>query len=594
MFKKPFRVKSNSRLKGSDTKKLKAEILKHFPSLCEESLSVFMPNKETIFSVKIIAHSGEVVLLYCVQKLPIIFELDGHIYPTVYMLWQFPSLLPTFTTHPQVFTAISGGADLMLPGVVFSEEVSIKSYGKLNKGDRVSVNLTCNKAPIAVGKAALSSYDMYMSAKRGKCVNILHFYGDTLSNYGSTLLIPELGPVCYGDHIEEDGITPDENTEDPNTLIEIASNLVLVENTDNFLTLVECAVDQDPPETVKKDHDINTCELNENIEDTSDKEDSSENLKEIMNELLMYCFLKSLKTSVKKSTFPLLVSTFYRQHILAACPPGKNVDIKKTKYKKLSNFLNEVEKTGIIKLEMLSKGVQSISFVAFDHSLIKEFDSRFFDLANSDKEELVMSNKPIVPEVTEKRTVTAAVLPLFSIYLNKKGDSLTMQSIRKCITDYVKSQNLKFKENEKFVKLDKVLKDIIGSTEDILTWDALINGVINKMGHSYELIAGEKKTTVVKGKLQPIDIQVGTRVGNKKVTLVSNLELYGINVSEFAHECQHGVGASTTINNVPGSKSAQVQIQGNQVIFVNKLLTEKYSIQKRFIRGLENAPKKKK
>lgn len=58
--------------------------------------------------------------------------------------------------------------------------------------------------------------------------------------------------------------------------------------------------------------------------------------------------------------------------------------------------------------------------------------------------------------------------------------------------------------------------------------------------------------------------------------MVNNLELYGINLAEFSRECQHGVAASTTINNLPSAKSAQLQIQGNQVLFVGKILTGKF------------------
>lgn len=61
-----------------------------------------------------------------------------------------------------------------------------------------------------------------------------------------------------------------------------------------------------------------------------------------------------------------------------------------------------------------------------------------------------------------------------------------------------------------------------------------------------------------------------------QVTLVNNLELYGINLAEFSRECQHGVAASTTINNLPSAKSAQLQIQGNQVLFVGKILTGEF------------------
>jgi len=62
------------------------------------------------------------------------------------------------------------------------------------------------------------------------------------------------------------------------------------------------------------------------------------------------------------------------------------------------------------------------------------------------------------------------------------------------------------------------------------------------------------------------------------VTLVNNLELYGIDVLKFSKECQHGVAASTTINDIPNAQNRQVQIQGSQVLFVYKLLTGKFII----------------
>lgn len=63
-----------------------------------------------------------------------------------------------------------------------------------------------------------------------------------------------------------------------------------------------------------------------------------------------------------------------------------------------------------------------------------------------------------------------------------------------------------------------------------------------------------------------------------QVTLVNNLELYGVNIIKFSKECQHGVAASTTINDIPNAQNRQVQIQGSQIPFVYKLLTGKFII----------------
>ena len=59
----------------------------------------------------------------------------------------------------------------------------------------MAINLHNNKAPIAVGTAWLSSEDMYMAAKKGKCVNIKHFYGDQLWAAGTRDQLPDLGPT---------------------------------------------------------------------------------------------------------------------------------------------------------------------------------------------------------------------------------------------------------------------------------------------------------------------------------------------------------------------------------------------------------------
>lgn len=66
------------------------------------------------------------------------------------------------------------------------------------------------------------------------------------------------------------------------------------------------------------------------------------------------------------------------------------------------------------------------------------------------------------------------------------------------------------------------------------------------------------------------------------MTLVNNLALYGVDVIKFSKECQHGVAASTTINDIPNAQNRQVQIQGSQILFVYKLLTGKYILFKFF------------
>lgn len=78
-----------------------------------------------------------------------------------------------------------------------------------------------------------------------------------------------------------------------------------------------------------------------------------------MDQLLEYCFLKACKTTIKSSDLPMLSSNFFKNHLLVACPPDKNVDVKKSRYKKLSVFLAEMKTKGIINTS-ITKGVESL------------------------------------------------------------------------------------------------------------------------------------------------------------------------------------------------------------------------------------------
>ena len=51
-------------------------------------------------------------------------------------------------------------------------------------------------------------------------------------------------------------------------------------------------------------------------------------------------------------------------------PPNTLLDVKKSSYKKLSKFLEEKEKNGVIHIKELQKGVESIVGVEYEHEFI--------------------------------------------------------------------------------------------------------------------------------------------------------------------------------------------------------------------------------
>jgi translation initiation factor 2D len=87
------------------------------------------------------------------------------------------------------------------------------------------------------------------------------------------------------------------------------------------------------------------------------------------------------------------------------------------------------------------------------------------------------------------------------------------------------------------------------------------------------------------------------RHGNKIVTVVNNLELYGVDVKALAQLVRVDAAASATIvdSTQPACcKGLQLIVQGNQVRVIARLLTANYGIAVKNMNGLELAPKIKK
>ncbi|KAL1491210.1 hypothetical protein ABEB36_011843 [Hypothenemus hampei] len=540
MFKKPVRIKSNNQVKGSERKSIKDLFEKSFPNVPKNDINNYLNNKkDTLNVVKVVTHTNEVIQVYLLQKQPILFTIKDSIYPTVFLLWKFPELLQSFTVHPQVMNFISSGADLMLPGVV-TPPAPLNKYGNgIQEGDPVYVNTSDNKAAVAVGVAHQSSFDMERSNGRGKCVVIHHYYGDYLCTLdGGSWTAPNLGPpewLIKSDVYEEE-----------------------------FPALGESETKQEESAAQQE---------NDNVSEDEELD---------MDELLMHTFLASIKYS-KSLILPVLISNFFRVQMLPISP---ELDLKKTSFKKLKPFLDEMAQQELITIKEIKKGVEAITDINRTHPKFNEFYLKPEDRPKTIDEPL---NTPST-KVTESYVITANVAPLFQEANYRKGDILDGPNIRKLVTEYVKQNNCQLEDNSKLIRPNTPALKTVCKTENPLAWEELFEKVLQSMKACFCV-----NSTVNKGKITPITMTVSVRSGNKKVTLIDNLEAFGVNVKEFAKECQHGVAASTSILPAgPGKKYEQLLVQGNQVIFVHNLLVEKYGISKKYIRGLELAPKGKK
>ncbi|XP_035933102.2 eukaryotic translation initiation factor 2D isoform X8 [Halichoerus grypus] len=516
MFAKAFRVKSNSAIKGSDRRKLRADVTTAFPTLGTDQVSALVPGKEELNVVKLYAHRGDAVTVYVCGGNPILFELEKNLYPTVYTLWSYPDLLPMFTTWPLVLEKLVGGADLMLPGLV----VPPAGLPRVQNGDLCAIALVGNRAPVAIGVAAMSTAEMLTSSLKGRGFSMLHTYRDHLWRSGDKSSPPSLAPLALD--------PPDLNEEKGS----VQADPTLQGDVRRLTLEGEDKANGEVRQQMCGEKSLSEASEDPSVRGLNPDPTDRKSLKEQMDELLQRCFLHALKCQVKKADLPLLTSTLLGSHMFSCCPEGRQLDVKKSSYKKV---------------EERSRGVQSVVAVDWRHP--------------------------------------------------RKGSVLEGAEVRTIIINYAKKNDLVDADNKNLVKLDPILCDCILEKNEQhtvmkLPWDSLLTRCLERLQPAYQVTFPGQEPVMKKGKICPIDITLAQRASNKKVTVVRNLEAYGLDPYSVAAVLQQRCQASTTVTPAPGAKDGlQVQIQGNQVRHLSRLLLEDYQLPRKHIQGLEKAPK---
>ena len=185
MFKKPFIVQATAKIKGSDLKKLRGKVLRHY-NLDEETVEALLPSK-----VGKLQLDNKAYVYSTPDSKPVFLETDrGDVFPTLWTMWKYPQMAPSISIHAPVSPFVCGkGADVMLPGC--AEE----NLGQFNAGDHrlllvhhayvgdegqtVTEPGRTNPMPIAVGVMDVARDDIE-DLKKGKAMRVIHYYGDQL------------------------------------------------------------------------------------------------------------------------------------------------------------------------------------------------------------------------------------------------------------------------------------------------------------------------------------------------------------------------------------------------------------------------------
>ncbi|VDO60239.1 unnamed protein product [Heligmosomoides polygyrus] len=281
---------------------------------------------------------------------------------------------------------------------------------------------------------------------------------------------------------------------------------------------------------------------------------------------------------------------FYAQCLLKCVPKEKRLDMKKTKYKKFSVFLDEVNKSEdgrIIQVRKEGKGCDVIVEVFKAHPAIRSFVVT--DEVIHDEE---AASTTLGPKIHEYYSITEGVLPVLRARGNySKGQLLEGSQIRDIVTNYVKNEDLS--QGNK-VRLDPVLAQVTKISEESTDWNTLIQKIQNKMTKTFVLRMPDGRELVRKINMPKIVFKVESRAGNKKVTLINNLSVFGIEAKKLCHQIQvEAATSATTTSEAVNCEGPQITVLGNQVNYLGDLLMNDYGIDKKYIEGLDLGIKKK-
>ena len=158
-----MKVKSRVQLR----KNIKNKMLKDLLSTFGEELS-YLEDKTL---EKITLEEYSIIL---VDGKPLLFEIEGHLFPTVRGALEMGLQKRVVTVDKGAIRFVSNGADIMAPGVVAGDP-------EIKEGDLVIIVEETHQKPLAIGKALMGGSEM-VEATSGKAIKSIIHVGDKLWN----------------------------------------------------------------------------------------------------------------------------------------------------------------------------------------------------------------------------------------------------------------------------------------------------------------------------------------------------------------------------------------------------------------------------
>ncbi|KAK9359898.1 hypothetical protein V1504DRAFT_187205 [Lipomyces starkeyi] len=606
MFRKKPNIKPLSPVRSSDRRKLLTSILSQFniptDTLPSERKDIIVPTD--IQTAKFIAHStGETGIIYIGEEgsKPLWLKLnDETLIPTVFTLWKCPFLLPIVQTWNPVIEKLRNGADLMLPGLIppFPLTLKVGSIVAIASAERPSVPLAVGICNIDLGTIT------QVQGRHGKAILIIQCYGDELPFRGKVSV-----PLKFDLNIPklEDKNAPTSDSENDEIEKKIAKSIENLDLPPDGNATSESELTSVPADNEATEGEIERTDLQGMPVEPVREGPTTEEVDEAFRMALLSTIHDS--STGTPLEFPQASSTFISAHLQKHLPSSySSAQLKQTSWKKAARFLKAMEKEGLVKVKEKGGEVTIMGIAGLDNIAVKDF--RSFKTAGSRK----VNNDSKIPD-TSHTDVPAGKLVIKEYYqIKDKGkaiaeavsrrtsDYYSVAELRTILLEYIAKEKLVNEKNPREIMLNPVLASIITTSPKprSLLREDLIDRFKETSSPYYKIVRegeDERGVKLLRGTPPKIQILITMKQGHK-VTRITNLETYKVDVHGLANEMRTECASSTTVNkSVEGTSGSgqgklEIQVQGPQSKTAVDLL-ERHGLKKIWIEVKDNTKKSK-
>jgi translation initiation factor 2D len=532
----------------------------------------------------------------------------------VYTLWKNPQIIPLLYTPSFVMVKISGGADLMTPGLGNGPPFP----NGATKGAVVAVAEYENPSvPLAVGicKIDVSSLGSVQGMK-GVAVEMSHWYGDELWNWNSG----SKGGGKRPKELEGWTIGADRGAKELNfDKLDIADD---DEDEDEEYVMVTPMKEKN--EFVEGEDHVSGMD-----NDYDEKELTTKEIDAAFVKAFCYGIHEQVKSHNSYDTshgfsFPLSSSYIIADLVLPFLPTftplqTSSLQIKKTSWKNAKKFIKYLDKTGLISTKERNGGEIVVLGIDFRNEAIQGFkpyrlpkkEPPSKPTTTEDPSPLFTADSSIGQELRRIALYKPKekLSPIFEASLQNTRSYYLPSELHALLKTYIEKGKLEDSKNKRLIKLDPILSNTLFNVNDRIDAEILSKGnfprdklperLINQCSPFWAILKGKETKEDVKphaGAPPQIQVILEQVRGTKTSSKISGVETYGVNPSLLADELRKTCAGSTSVKSLvgapPASGKMEIMIQGTQTKAIVEAL-ERRGIQRGWVEVIDKMKLKK-